>query len=971
MDANAKLDSDLHKISENGKLFLNLVQRQNLVIFNQLPICKGEVTRHRITKNGEEKATLDYIVCCDELSTFVDNVIIDEDRLFTLTKYSTTKGTRKKVLSDHNIMFASFNLSYDKQIKHAIRKEQFNLKNIECQEAFKTVTEETTKFTDIFNNKEAFKLQALQFHRCLKQTLHLCFRKIRVRQNNNFNEIAILHNRKLKLKIFIQSSKCMKLINSAKHKLAFIEKKIENLTATRNALLVEDYVKSLVFNGKFSQSSMWKLRKKLHPTKQMDPPMAKHDKKGNLITAPSSLRLLYLKTYQNRLQHREMKPEFSEVFLLKMKLWKLRYEILKSKKSQAWPLEALENVLKAMKNNKSRDPHGLLNEIFKPGVCGNNLKLGILNLVNGIKENFHFPDYVQWANITTIYKKSGSRLSLENERGIFILSVIRKIIDRMIYNDMFKEIDTNMSDSNIGGRKNKNIKNHLFIIYGIINSVVKGEAKPVDIQIYDIEKAFDALWLEESMNDLVDTIPLNKQNDKIALLYEGNIKNLVAINTSVGQTERVNMPQIVMQGGTWGSILCSNSIDKIGRKCHETGENLYTYKNRVKILPLGMVDDLLCVSECGHKSVTLNTFLTTQGELKKLRFHVPDIITKKSKCHKLHIGKKNSTCPELKVHGHKMATVFKDKYLGDILSSDGSNDATLNDRKGKAIGCLNNIISILDTISFGHHYFKILITLRESMFINCVLTNSEVWFGLRDSDLKEIEDIDRTLLRKALKCPRSTPKEAYYLELGIMPVSCIVKLRRVHYLHYLLKTDKRSMLRKFFQAMYENPTKDDWTEQVMKDLSDLNIKADLQALEGMAKSTFKNLVKCKGMEFALDQLNTEKFKHSKMENLVYTDLQVQDYLLSTEITTEQKRNLFLFRTRMANNLENFRNGDMAQPCKMCHLFRDSQSHGVNCYETMKYVKIKGNLQEIYTNNISRETGIMITQIMEARKNKLG
>ena len=96
-----------------------------------------------------------------------------------------------------------------------------------------------------------------------------------------------------------------------------------------------------------------------------------------------------------------------------------------------------------------------------------------------------------------------------------------------------------------------------------------------------------------------------------------------------------------------------------------------------------------------------------------------------------------------------MATVFKDKYLGDILSSDGSNDATLKDRKGKAIGCLNNIISILDTISFGHHYFKILITLRESMFINCVLTNSEVWFGLRESDLRDIEDIDRTLLRKA------------------------------------------------------------------------------------------------------------------------------------------------------------------------------------------------------------------------------
>ena len=971
MDANAKLDSKLHKMSKNGRLLLNLVQRQNLVIFNQLPICKGEVTRHRITKYCEEKATLDYIVGCDKLSTFIENVVIDEDRLFTLTKYSTTKGIIKKCLSDHNIMFSSFNLSYDKQVKHTIRREQFNLNNIECQEAFKKITEETTKFTDIFENKEAFEQQALKFQRCVKQTLQMCFKKIRVKQNFKKDKITILHNQKLKLNIFINSSRCIKSIAAAKTKLVDVEKKLEDITATRNALLVKDYIKSLVYNDKFSQTSMWKLRKKLHPPNPMDPPMAKKDKLGNLVTAPALLRCLYQETYKDRLRHRAMKSDFSDVYFLKMKLWSLRCETLRSKKSPAWPQKALDNVLKNMKNNKSRDPHGLLNEILKPGVCGNDLKLGILHLVNGVKENFHFPDYIQWANITSIYKKSGSRLSLENERGIFILSVLRKIIDRILYNDMVKDIDTNMSDSNIGGRKNKNIKNHLFIIYGIINAVVKGEAKPIDIQIYDIKKAFDALWLEESLNDLADTIPKDKQNDKLALLYEANRRNLVAINTPVGQTERINIPHIVCQGGTWGSLMCSNSIDKIGKKCHETGEHLYIYKNRVRILPLGMVDDLLSVSECGHKAVALNTFITTQGELKKLSFHVPDIITKKSKCHKLHVGKKSFTCPELKVHGHTMESVFMDKYLGDILSSDGTNDATLRDRKGKAIGCMNNIMSILDTISFGHHYFSILITLRESMFINCILTNSEVWFGLKESDLKELEDIDRTLLRKALKCPISTPKEAYYLELGITNIICIVKQRRVNYLYYLLRTDKRSMLHKFFQAMLDNPTKDDWTESVLQDLSDFEIKADFQALGNMAKSTFKNLVKSKGKEYTLDQMNLKKFEHSKMDNLVYTDLKTQDYLLSTDISTEQKRNIFLFRTRMADFSENFKNSNIDEPCRMCYQFRDSQVHAINCFETMKHVSTKGNINEVYTSNISRETAIIITHIAKVRKNKLG
>ena len=193
-----------------------------------------------------------------------------------------------------------------------------------------------------------------------------------------------------------------------------------------------------------------------------------------------------------------------------------------------------------------------------------------------------------------------------------------------LYNDMFDYIDRNMSDSNIGGRRDKNIRNHLFIIHGIINAVVKGDAEPIDIQIYDIEKAFDALWLDECMNDMYDTFPATQHADKLALLCAGNKNNMVAINTAVGMTERIDMPRIVLQGGTWGPIKCSNSIDKIGGKCQTTGSDFYLYKKRTRIFPLGMVDDLLSVSACGHDSVAMNTYLTTQCELKKLRFHVPD-----------------------------------------------------------------------------------------------------------------------------------------------------------------------------------------------------------------------------------------------------------------------------------------------------------------------------------------------------------
>ena len=88
---------------------------------------------------------------------------------------------------------------------------------------------------------------------------------------------------------------------------------------------------------------------------------------------------------------------------------------------------------------------------------------------------------------------------MESDRGIFILSVVRMILDKMNFNDLKETIDQNISDSQIGGRPNKNIRNHLFILYSITDLVKQGKAKPIDIQAYDVKKCFDALKLKEKI----------------------------------------------------------------------------------------------------------------------------------------------------------------------------------------------------------------------------------------------------------------------------------------------------------------------------------------------------------------------------------------------------------------------------------------------------------------------------------------
>ena len=88
-------------------------------------------------------------------------------------------------------------------------------------------------------------------------------------------------------------------------------------------------------------------------------------------------------------------------------------------------------------------------------------------------------------------------------------------------------------------------------------------------------------------------------------------------------------------------------MDTIAKKCYVKGDHLITYKKMVKVMTLSMVDDILAVARCGNKSLAVNTYINSQIEMKRLRFHTPDK-NGKSKCNGLHIGKKNHMCPTLR-----------------------------------------------------------------------------------------------------------------------------------------------------------------------------------------------------------------------------------------------------------------------------------------------------------------------------------
>jgi hypothetical protein len=344
------------------------------------------------------------------------------------------------------------------------------------------------------------------------------------------------------------------------------------------------------------------------------------------------------------------------------------------------------------------------------------------------------------------------------------------------------------------------------------------------------------------------------------------------------------------------------------------------------------------------------SFINTKTNLQKLQFG-------REKCFKMQVGKdyQDGVCPDLKVDGwdiksvdqietkeiimedehtglHEMETVDKEKYLGDIISNDGKNTKNIAARKNRGTGIVNQIMSILEDICFGKHHFKVAMVLRGALLISSLLTNSEAWYNLSTAEIEELERVDESLMRRVLECPSSTPKEMLYLELGVSPIRSIIKSRRINFLQYILKEDKSSLIYKFLKAQLNQPTKNDWGEVVLKDISEFDINLSLKDIENMSGITFKSLVEKKEKEYTIKYLNTVKQGHSKVLHINHSVLEMADYIQPNGIINSEARFLFMVRSRMLDVRKNFEGKHSNTLCPLCEVEADTQQHLLVCEE---------------------------------------
>ena len=136
--------------------------------------------------------------------------------------------------------------------------------------------------------------------------------------------------------------------------------------------------------------------------------------------------------------------------------------------------------------------------------------------------------------------------------------------------------------------------------------------------------------------------------------------------------------------------------------------------------------------------------------------------------------------------------LWKNKYLVDMLSIDGQNTKNIAAKITKAMGIVKKVRDIIDNMCLGPYFFEVGVILRNSLFLNGILTNLDASYGLTETEIIQLEQMDESLISLILEYTMSVPKEMLYLEVGITPIRYILMSRRLMFYQYILKQPEKS-----------------------------------------------------------------------------------------------------------------------------------------------------------------------------------
>ena len=330
----------------------------------------------------------------------------------------------------------------------------------------------------------------------------------------------------------------------------------------------------------------------------------------------------------------------------------------------------------------------------------------------------------QWkdAEITPIYKKEARNLP-KNYRPVSLTSIICKILEKLIVEDIVKHVKSNHlnSQEQHGFTPNKSTTTNLLEALNVITEA-QMHGIPLDVLFLDYQKAFDTVPHQRLLLQ-AESFGIRGKVLNWIKAFLSNRRQRVRVNDSTSSWKPVISG--IPQGSILGPILFILYVNDIPSQLQSI---ISMYADDTKLFsallsdgtPNTLISDLKLLEEWSKKF--------------QMKFH-PE------KCHVMHIGTNNPRQEYSMSKGdqqHKLEKVSSEKDLGILIDDKLKFLEHINVKVNKAnqiLGCIKH--------TFKHLNKEIFKLLYKSMVRPHLEYNSVVWSPHLKKDMDVIERVQR------------------------------------------------------------------------------------------------------------------------------------------------------------------------------------------------------------------------------------
>lgn len=445
--------------------------------------------------------------------------------------------------------------------------------------------------------------------------------------------------------------------------------------------------------------------------------------------------------------------------------------------------EEITTAIKQTKTAKAAGPDGIPPEALK---CDVPASVEILfPLFEKIWKEETFPEEWKDGHLIKLPKK-GDLSKCENYRGITLLSIPGKILNRIILSRMKDAIDKVLRDQQAGFRKNRSCTDQIAALRIIIEQSAEWNA-PLCINFIDFEKAFDSLdrdCLWKLMRHygipgkLVNLVKNSYDGTTCQVVHDGDLSKKFEIKTGV------------RQGCILSPFLFLLAVDWIMKTSTKGRKNGIQWTLWQQLDDLDFADDIALLSHNQHQMQLKTNELNNTAKSIGLKIH-----PNKSKI--LNIGTGNS---DVSVNNVQLEQVSSFSYLGSVVDSKGGTEADVKARIAKARAAFVQLNKVWKASKLP---LKVKLRLFNSNVKSVLLYGCETW-RTTDSILKKIQTFINGCLRRILRirwqdricteevCARAKEE----------PVEVQIKRRKWRWIGHTLRKPAHSTIR---QALKWNP----------------------------------------------------------------------------------------------------------------------------------------------------------------------